>query len=317
MKSERVRFLLLSLLFVLAVAALPAQPATVYFSSKVDSATLMAMYDKLGVNLSGKVAVKLHSGEGENSNNLRPAFVKDLVTKVNGTIVECNTAYGGNRATTAMHKQIMVDRGYAAIAPFEILDEKGDVSIPVPQGTRIKEDFVGAGFKNYDSMLVLTHFKGHQMGGFGGSLKNISIGLASTGGKLFIHTAGKTSKGNFFQAFSTDQAAFVESMAEAASAVIAAMGSKNIVYINVMNKLSIDCDCVAHPKKPEIADIGILASTDPVALDRACVDLIYKADPKHAKSFKDRLEKQLGTLILAHGEEIGIGSQAYTLVSID
>lgn len=227
------------------------------------------------------------------------------------TIVECNTAYGGSRASTAMHRQVAEDHGFTAIAQVDIMDEHGSMSIPVTKGTNLKEDFVGANLKNYDSMLVLSHFKGHAMGGFGGAIKNISIGVGSSEGKNWIHTAG-TSRTSFMGG---NQDRFLESMAEAAGAVIDYMGEENMVYISVMNHLSVDCDCDGNPAEPDMHDIGILASLDPVALDQACVDLVYAA-PDGA-SLIQRMESRNGIHTLDHAEEIGVGSQTYQMVSVD
>lgn len=296
----------------------PAPPiSTVYFSRNMTPETLLALYKVMGRDLPGKVAVKLHSGEPGGNNYLKPELIKPLVQQVKGTVVECNTAYGLGRAETKAHEQVMKDHGFASIAPIDIMDAEGSINLPVPRGAHLKYDMVGSHFSNYDSFLVLSHFKGHRMGGFGGALKNISIGIASSSGKMWIHTAGSTDQvSNFHMAFSTNQNAFVESMAEAASAVTAKLG-KNIVFISVMNNLSIDCDCSPNPAKPEMDDIGILASTDPVALDRACVDMIHKADAVKSAALRARMEAQHGTVILEHAEAIGMGTQRYNLVTID
>jgi uncharacterized Fe-S center protein len=278
---------------------------------------MTAMYEALGRKLPGKVAVKLSTGEPGGHHFLSPALIKGLVQSVNGTIVECNTAYGGGRASTAMHKQVAIDHGFAAIAPVDIMDEDGSISLPFPKGKNIKEDFVGSHFANYDSFLVLSHFKGHAMGGFGGAIKNISIGIGSPAGKMWIHTAGATDKvGDFAMAFRTQQDLFLESMAEAAGAVMNKLGD-NIVYISVMNNLSIDCDCDGSPAPPEMGDIGILASLDPVALDKACVDQVYAYDQKQSAALRERMESRHGIHTLEHAEALGLGSQNYELVLID
>ncbi len=295
-------------------AALKELPK-VYMTTDISPTGLDVVYKALGRKLPGKVAVKLSTGEPGGHYFLSPNLIKDLVKSVNGTIVECNTAYGGQRASTAMHKQVAKDHGFTAIAPVDIMDEEGSMSLPFPNGKNIKEDFVGSHFAKYDSVLVLSHFKGHTMGGFGGAIKNISIGIASSNGKNWIHTAG-TSKTDFFIAFSTPQNAFLESMAEAAGAVMNKMGN-NILYISVMNNLSVDCDCDSHPAPPEMKDIGILASLDPVALDKACVDLVYSADLKESKSLRERMESRNGLHTLDHAEALGLGSQKYTLVKIN
>jgi uncharacterized protein len=296
---------------------MPAPPAsTVYFTKKIAAEAMIALYTAMGRELPGRVGVKLSTGEAGDTYYLSPNLIKDLVRKVNGTIVECNTLYPGQRSGTAMHMQVAKDHGFTAIANVDIMDADGSISLAVAKGSHLKEDIVGSHLANYDSILVLSHFKGHAMGGFGGALKNISIGIATPSGKMSIHTAGAHKGGAFGLAFMADQNAFVESMAEAASAVADKFG-KNIVYISVMNNLSVDCDCSSNPAKPEIHDIGMLASTDPVALDRACVDLIYKADPKESASLWQRMESRNGVIILHHGEAIGMGTENYKLVSID
>lgn len=269
------------------------------------------VYEALGRNLTGNVAVKLSTGEAGGSYYLSPDLIKDLVQSVNGTIVECNTAYGGSRANTAMHRQVAEDHGFTAIANVDIMDENGSLSIPVTGGKNLTEDLVGANLEHYDSMMVLSHFKGHSMGGFGGAVKNISIGVGSAEGKLLIHSGGKsrTSWGG------ASQDAFLESMAEAASAVIDYMGEENMLYINVMNNLSVDCDCDSNPAEPDMHDIGILASLDPVALDQACVDLVYAADD--GDSLIERMESRNGIHTLEHAETIGAGSRSYELISVD
>ncbi|HVN48905.1 MAG TPA: DUF362 domain-containing protein [Bacteroidota bacterium] len=289
--------------------------ATVYMTKKINPAALEAIYNAVGRKLSGKVAVKLSTGEPGGHNFLSPNLIKDLVHDVNGTIVECNTAYPGQRATTEKHKQVVIDHGFTTIAPVDIMDEDSSIVLPFPHGAQIREDYVGSHFANYTSFLVLSHFKGHAMGGFGGALKNISIGIASAKGKVWIHTAG-ASKTDFMVAAKTNQNAFLEAMAEAAGAVMNKMG-ENVVYINVMNNLSVDCDCDNDPLPPEMNDIGILGSTDPVALDKACVDLVYKANKIESAALRKRIESRNGTLILQHAEALGLGSQQYKLVVLD
>ncbi|MGD1818098.1 MAG: DUF362 domain-containing protein [Pleomorphochaeta sp.] len=285
----------------------------VYMTEEITSQGLMNLYKTLDVSPEGNVAIKLHSGEGDGSYNLRPEFIKSLVDEVNATIVECNTAYGGARATTALHMQVAKDHGYLDIAPFDIMDADGGMEIPVIGGTRLKTNEVGAHFNNYDFFIILSHFKGHMMGGFGGALKNMSIGIASSEGKSLIHTGGESRTGIGFR---TPVDTFTEAMAEAAKSVSDYLDNgKNIIYINVMNNLSVDCDCVANPAKPDMHDIGIFASTDPVALDQACVDLIY-ASPD-GQSVINRIESRNGTHVLEHADEIGFGSREYRLVSID
>ena len=289
------------------------QPQTdmpvVYMTDKITSEGLLAVYNALGLEASGKVAVKISTGEPGNPHFLSPLLIKNLVQKVNGTIVECNTAYGGKRANTAMHYQVAKDHGFTAIAPVVILDEKSEINIPVTGGKHLKVDIVGARFKEFTFHIVLSHFKGHGMGGFGGALKNMSIGYASSAGKSWIHTAGKSRSG-----YGGAQNDFLESMAEAAKAVADANKGR-MLYINVMNHLSVDCDCNGRPAAPTMADIGILASLDPVALDQACVDLVYKA--KDGKDLIERIESRNGLLTIKHAEEIGLGSKTYRLVRID
>jgi uncharacterized protein len=287
----------------------------VYMTKDITSDGLMAIYKALGRNLKGKVAVKISTGEPGGNNYLSPDLIKDLVKSVNGTIVECNTAYKGQRSNTEQHKKVAADHGFTAIAPVDIMDEEGSVSLPFEKGENIKEDFVGSHFKNYDSYIVLSHFKGHRMGGFGGAIKNMSIGIASASGKMWIHTAGVTKDtGDFKKAFETPQDKFLESMAEAAGAVMLYLGDK-ILYINVMNRLSVDCDCSSNPAAPTMKDIGILASLDPVALDQACVDFIYKVHDGH--DLIKRMEQQNAVHALEHAVKLGLGSRKYELVDID
>ena len=288
-----------------------ADAPKVYMTTYISPEGMKKVYEALGREPQGRVAVKLSTGEAGNTHYLSPDLIKDLVQSVNGTIVECNTAYGGSRASTAMHRQVAADHGFTAIAEVDIMDENGSMSIPVTKGVNLKEDFVGANLQNYDSMMVLSHFKGHAMGGFGGAIKNISIGVGSSEGKNWIHTAGH-SRTSFMGG---DQDKFLESMAEAAGAVIDYMGEENMLYISVMNHLSVDCDCDGNPAAPDMHDIGILASLDPVALDQACVDLVYAA-PDGA-SLIQRMESRNGIHTLDHAEDIGVGSQSYELVSVD
>ena len=286
----------------------------VYYTPVIDSDALMAIYDALGRTPSAgeRVAIKLHTGEGSGSYNLDPQMVEALVQSVDGTIVECNTAYGGNRSTTAQHMQIAEEHGYTAIADVDIMDADGGIEIPVANGTHLKSDLVGSHLANYDFCMVLSHFKGHAMGGFGGALKNISIGIASSMGKSLIHSGGKETTGF---GWSTPAETFTESMAEAASAVYNYFGGgEKMVFINVMNNVSVDCDCNANPAKPDMKDVGILASTDPVALDQACVDFL-RAVPDGA-SVIARMESRSGEHILDHADELGFGSRTYELVSI-
>lgn len=287
----------------------PSAPV-VYRTDRIDPEGLAAVYEALNWTPGGQVAVKLSTGEPPASNYLRPELISGLVQEVEGTIVECNTAYGGSRAETAMHYQVAEDHGFTEIAEFQILDEEGSLALPVTGGTRLTENYVGAALADYDSCLVLSHFKGHSMAGYGGALKNISIGLASSEGKAWIHSGG-TSRTN---AWGGDQDAFLESMAEAARSVVDYLGSENMVYVNVMNRLSVDCDCDGNPAEPDMHDIGILASADPVALDQACIDLVYAAEDGQA--LVERIESRNGLHTLEHAA-LGLGSREYTLVSVD
>lgn len=287
--------------------------SVVYYTADITPQALVKVYEALGFEATGKVGVKLSTGEPPASNYLDPVLVKDLVRKLNATIVENNTAYGGSRTTTAMHRQVAEEHGFTAIADVDIMDEEGSMSIPVVGGRRLKEDLVGSHFANYDTYVVLSHFKGHVMAGFGGAIKNISIGFGSAKGKVLIHTAGERDSGSISYG---DQDAFVESMAEAGKAVSDYMGNgERIVYVNVMNRLSIDCDCDGHPAAPDIHDIGIVASTDPVALDQACIDMVFISEGN--KTFVNRVEKKHGLVILEHGEEIGLGHRNYRIVNLD
>ena len=282
----------------------------VYMTQEITPEGLMAVYQALQWEPQGRVAVKLSTGEPPASNYLRPELIAGLVQALDGTIVECNTAYGGSRAETAMHYQVAEDHGFTAIADFQILDEEGSMTLPVQDGTRLSENYVGAAFEDYDSYLVLSHFKGHSMAGYGGAIKNISIGLGSSEGKAWIHSAGSS----LTNPWGGDQDAFLESMAEAGKSVSDYLGDQ-IVYINVMNRLSVDCDCDGNPAEPDMHDIGILASTDPVALDQACIDLVYGAE--NGQSLVNRIESRNGLHTLEHAQQIGLGSRSYELVSID
>lgn len=287
--------------------------STVYMTTDISSKGLIAIYEALGRKPSAgqKVAVKISTGEGTNSNHLRPALIGDLVKTVNGDIVECNTAYGGNRASTAMHYQLAADRGYTAIATVVIMDENGTVDIPVKNGKHLNIDRVGAHFPDYKFHVVLSHFKGHAMAGYGGALKNMSIGYGSTAGKCLIHTGGASSS----SPWGGNQNTFLESMAEAAKSIVDYAGSNNFIYINVMNRLSVDCDCDANPAQPTMADIGILASLDPVALDKACLDIVTAASD--GADLRARIARQNGTLTDTYAAEIGLGSLEYKIVKIN
>ncbi len=303
-----------------ASAKAAAAGAAVYFTKEITPDALVQIYKKLGRDFSGKkVAVKLSTGEAGNNHYLHPELIGKLVQSLKADIVECNTAYAGSRMETKDHKKTIADHGFPKIAKVVILDEFKEAELPTPKGSKhLKSDRIGAAFKDYEAYIILNHFKGHQMGGFGGALKNLSIGVGSTAGKARIHSAGRTDDANrlWHRIGEVPQKDFIESMAEAAGAVVNYMGDR-AVYISVMNNISIDCDCNGNPAKPEMDDIGILASLDPIALDKACVDLVYASDPKKSASLRRRMEKQLGTVILTHGEALGYGTQQYRLISID
>lgn len=286
----------------------------VYFTREITAESLVQIYNALGWKAEGRVAVKLSTGEPPASNYLRPELIADLVRQVNGTIVECNTVYGGSRTQTKMHYQVAKDHGFTEIAAVDIQDADGSFTLPVANGKVLSENYVGASFPEYDSYLVLSHFKGHIMAGFGGAIKNISIGLASSKGKSWIHSGGRS----VTNPWGGNQTAFTESMAEAGKSVSDYLGhGKRIVYINVMNRLSVDCDCEGNPAEPDMHDIGILASCDPVALDQACIDLIYAQKDGDGASLVQRIESRNGLHTLEHGEKIGLGSRSYILVNID
>ena len=286
----------------------------VYLTRTITPEALVRIYEALGREATGRVAVNLSTGEPGGHHFLQPALVAPLVRKVGGTIVECNTAYGGGRARTADHLKAAADHGFTAIAAVDIMDAEGETALPVEGGRHLAEDYVGKNFLNYDFTVVLSHFKGHAMGGFGGAIKNISIGIASSAGKAWIHSAGKTKNAAEMWSALPPQDDFLESMAEAAKAVADHCGER-ILYINVMNNLSVDCD--AHPAAPEMGDIGILASTDPVALDKACVDLVYASDDPGKVHLIERIESRHGTHTLDHAAAIGLGDPDYELIDID
>ena len=288
----------------------------VYFIREITPRNMVRIYEAQERPATGKVAVKLSTGEPDGHNYLKPELIKEIVTKVGGTIVECNTAYGGGRARTADHLKAAADHGFTAIAAVDIMDAEGETALPVEGGRHLAEDYVGKNFLNYDFTIVLSHFKGHAMGGFGGAIKNISIGIASSAGKAWIHSAGKTKNAAEMWSALPPQDDFLESMAEAAKAVADHCGER-ILYINVMNNLSVDCDCDAHPAAPEMGDIGILASTDPVALDKACVDLVYASDDPGKVHLIERIESRHGTHTLDHAAAIGLGNPDYELIDID
>lgn len=288
----------------------------VYFIEEISPENLVRIYEALGRKAEGRVAVKVSTGEPGGHNFLQPTLIADLVHKVGGTIVECNTAYGGGRSDTENHLKAAADHGFTSIADVDIMDADGEVALPVKGGRHLKEDFVGRNYLNYDFTVILSHFKGHAMGGFGGAIKNMSIGIASSKGKAWIHSAGKTKDQNKVWGDLPAQDDFLESMAEAAKAVADHCGDK-ILYISVANKLSVDCDCDSSPEDPKMGDIGILASLDPVALDKACVDMV-RASKDHGKiHLIERIDSRHGMHTLDYGEKIGLGSQEYRLVRLD
>ena len=315
------------------------QPATVYMTTEITPESLIKMYEILGIPAEGRVAVKISSGEPGGHNYLKPELIAPLIRKVNGTIVECNTAYGGLRGTTEEHLQAARNHDFLDIAPFDVMDAEGEMKIPVRDTTYIKYDIVGSHLQNYDFMINLAHFKGHVMGGFGGVLKNQSIGVASQGGKCYQHSTGKAENIDDFNALlmttvteegagleaadwvaiTHSHDAFHECMANCAAAVEDYMGKGKILYINVMNNLSVDCDCDGSPADPEMHDIGILSSLDPVALDQACVDLVFNYEDKEgdsAEALKERITSRHGIHIVEHAEKIGLGTRKYNLVKL-
>ena len=285
------------------------EKAKVYFTQKITPESLVEIYHKLGVTLPGRVAVKLHSGEKGNQNYVKPEFVQKIITDVQGKVVECNTAYEGARNTTEKHRELMKEHHWTDYFTVDILDAEGpDLVLPIPQGKMIQKNYVGKNLKNYDSLLVLSHFKGHPMGGYGGALKQLSIGCASSYGKAYIHGAGDPEK-----LWNTEQNRFLESMADAAKSVVDFFDHK-IAYVNIMCNLSVDCDCCAVAEDPCMKDIGIVASLDPVALDQACVDLIYESNDVGRDHLVERIERQNGIHTIEAAEELGIGTRKYELI---
>lgn len=286
--------------------------AKVYFSKEISPEKVLELYRLLGKTLPGKVAIKVHSGEVGNQNFLHPEFWKPVVDEVAGTVVECNTAYDGARNTTEKHLNAIKLHGWSLFFPFDLLDAEGpDLELPIPNGKRIQKNFVGKNLANYDSMLVLSHFKGHPMGGYGGALKQLSIGIASSFGKAYIHGAGIPE-----HIWTAEQDSFLESMADAATSIISFFKG-NLLYVNVMKNLSVDCDCCAIAEDPCMKDIGILVSDDPVAIDQACVDLIYAAtDDSGQKHFLERLESRHGIHTIETAAALGIGTREYELIEV-
>lgn len=292
------------------------KPSTVYFCPRITADNLVKVYQALGREAKGRVAIKLSTGEAGNPNHLSTDVIKRLVHLVEGTIVECNTAYEGRRCNVADHLQTAAEHGFTAITEVDIMDAQGDIALPVRQGKHLKENYVGRNWLNYDFTIVLSHFKGHPMGGFGGALKNVAIGMASSRGKAWIHTAGTCADVPVDWENVPPQDDFLESMAEACESVFDKAGD-NILFISVANNLSVDCDCVAEPEPIRMGDIGILASLDPVALDRACVDMVYNSPDPGKTHLIERMESRNATHILDYAEQLGLGTQRYELHTID
>ena len=288
----------------------------VYFIKEVTQENLIKVYETLNVELKGKVAVKIHSGEQGNQNYIKPEFIKPIIDKVNGTVVECNTAYKGARNTTEKHKKLISEHNWTNYFNVDIMDEDGDLEIDIPNGKVIKKNYLGKNIKNYDSMLVISHFKGHPMGGYGGALKQLSIGCASSNGKTYIHTTGKLKDQTKLWDNLPEQNKFLESMADAAS-LVHNMFKNNIAYINIMCNMSVDCDCCSVAEDPCMKDIGILASIDPIAIDQACIDLVYNSNDKGKDHLIERIERQNGIHTIASAEELGFGSREYELIEIN
>lgn len=288
----------------------------VYFIKEITSENLIKIYEALQVELEGKVGIKISTGEPGGHNFLNPNLIKDLVQKLNGTIIECCTAYGGKRQDPSDHWQAIEDHGFKKIAPCDIMDEFDEIEIPITGGFHLSRNIVGEHFKNYDSILMLSHFKGHAMGGFGGALKNMSIGIASHNGKLNIHSAGRTLDQKDTWNNLPPQDDFLESMADACKAVIEYKGKENIVYINVANNLSIDCDCNSNPQRPEMADLGIFASIDPVALDQACYDAVKNSLDPGKDSLIERMDSRHAIHILEAASKLGLGERNYEIITI-
>ncbi len=314
---------LASIVAALTIAAVTQAQPVVYFTNEITPESLVKIYKALGVEATGRVAVKISTGEGGNKHYLKPTLIRNLVDEVNGTIVECGTAYGGSRQDPAKHWQTIHEHGFDSIFAVDLMDEFGQIRIPIQDKKHLKYDIVGEHLANYDFMINLAHFKGHAMGGFGGVMKNASIGVASTAGKCYIHTAGKSD--NPATAWTPENLAagptqdlFLESMAAAAQAVHNYFNGR-VIYINVMNNMSVDCDCDGNPAKPELKDMGIMASLDPVAVDQACLDMVFN---HHASAGDDnaplieRINRQHGTYITDYAQSIGLGSKTYRLVKL-
>ena len=315
-----------NLLIVCAVmlSMMASAQSKVYFTKEITPESLVKIYKALGVEATGRVAVKISTGEGGNNHYLKPTLIRQLVEEVNGTIVECCTAYGGSRQDPKKHWETIHQHGFDSIFAVDLMDEFGEIRIPIKDRKHLKYDIVGEHLANYDFMINLAHFKGHAMGGFGGVMKNASIGVASTNGKAYIHSAGKTTDPTLtwtpdYIAAGATQDLFLESMAAAAQAVHNYFGGR-VIYINVMNNMSVDCDCDGHPAKPELLDMGIMASLDPVAVDQACLDKVFNYQGRPGDDNKpliQRINRQHGTYITDYAEQIGFGSKQYELIDLD
>jgi hypothetical protein len=292
------------------------QVSKVYFCPRITADNLVKVYQSLGREAKGRVAAKLSTGEAGNPNHLSTDVIKKLIHLTEATIVECNTAYEGRRCNAADHLQTAAEHGFTAIAEVDIMDANGEISLPVRNGKHLKENFIGKNWKDYDFTMVLSHFKGHPMAGFGGALKNVAIGMASSAGKAWIHTAGKSKDVPVDWENVPPQEDFLESMAEACESVFDKAGD-NILFINVANNLSVDCDCVAEPESVKMEDIGILASLDPVALDRACVDMVYNSPDPGKSHLIERMESRNAMHILDYAEKLGLGSQKYEIINVE
>lgn len=289
--------------------------STVYFIKDITPENVVKIYEKLGKELTGKVAIKVHSGEKGNQNYLHPEFMRPIVEHIHGTIVECNTAYKGARNTTEKHQQLIKNHGWTDYFPVDIMDAEADMTLEIPNGKIIKQNFVGQNLNNYDSMLVLSHFKGHPMGGYGGALKQLSIGVASSAGKAWIHSAGKTKDQNELWSNVAEQDQFLEAMADAASSVVAHFNG-NMAFINIMCNMSVDCDCCAVAEDPCMKDIGILASLDPIAIDRACIDLVKNSDDPGRDHLLERITSRHGEHTIEAAATLGFGSTDYELIEL-
>ena len=287
----------------------------VYFINEISKEALMKVYEALNRNLDGNVAVKVHSGEKGNQNFLHPEFMKEIIEHVNGTVVECNTAYDGERNETAKHKALMEEHGWSKYFNVDILDETEDLVLKIEDGLAIDKNYVGKNIVKYDSMLVISHFKGHPMGGYGGAIKQLSIGCASTAGKCYIHSAGKVVDQNVLWSNTAPQNKFLEAMADAAKSVVDYLQGR-ILYINIMCNMSVDCDCCSVAEDPCMKDIGILASTDPVAIDQACIDLVNASTDEGKEHFLERVNSRNGVYTIEVAEKIGLGCRKYNLINI-